>query len=206
MIYQRNSGFNTTGPLNINPSKYTPTLVSLGLDDLATVASIAGSPLVGIAIAGASATYTIYGAETGNSPSLTPSATNNGATYEYFGVTGGGPEGTGSNSYFGDVFGAGVPVQLQICPAQFSSPITYTIYANSTMGQYWQTQCQYSNLGPATYVSMTVSAVPAVEISGTAYLGTGNQHPDANNYVYLQNGIGGQNYKINRPGRTRRKT
>ena len=178
------------------PSNYTPTLVSIGLDGLATVAAIAATPLVGIAIAGTSAAYTIYGAETGNSPSLTPSATNNGVTYEYFGVTGGGPEGTGSNSYFGDVFGAGVPVHLGICSAQFGSPITYTITASSTLGQYWPTQDQYSNSGPATQVSMTVSAVPAVEISGTAYLGPGNQYPDANNYVYLQQGTCGQNYKI----------
>ncbi len=194
--YVCNSGFNTTGPIDISSGNYQKTLVTLGLSGLGVLASIADLPEVGIVVSAAGGAYAICGSATGYSSSINSQIKDGGTLYEYFGVTCGGPVNPGSNSYNGNVFGAGVPVNLYIQPAQFDSPITYTIYANSTMGQHWPVQCQYQNCGPATHVSMTVSAVPAVEISGTAYLGPGNQHPDANNYVYLQVGLGGQNYKV----------
>lgn len=195
LLYTCNSGFNTTGPIDLSSGTYLSSIVSLGLTGLGTVAKIADNPLVEILVAGASGAYTIYGAATGNSQSIVSQVIDGGSVYEYFGVTGGGPENPGSNSYFGDVFGAGVPVHLIIHPAQFNSPITYTISASSAMGKDW-TNFGYCNVGSATHVMLTVKAVPAVEISGTVYLGPGNQHPDANNYVYLQEGACGQNYKV----------
>ncbi len=193
--YQYGSGFNTTGPLDINSAKYRETLVSLALDGLGVLTSIAGVPCVGYAIAAGSAAYTIYGASTGHSPTMVSSFNGNGTGYEYFAVTNGSLAGSGNNTFFNDVFGSGVPLYLNIYPSQFATPVTYTINATSYMGTNYEA-AGYNSDGTAIHLSEQIQAVPASEISGTVYLGSGHSIPDANHYVYLVDDHTGASYKV----------
>lgn len=117
--YLEGSGFNTTGPLDIDPSNYSETLVSLGLTGLGVLSIIADAPYVGYAIAATSSAYAVYGASTGHSPTMVSSATGNSTVYEYFAVKNGSTIGSGNTSFFNRVFGcvsnACIVISIGIC-------------------------------------------------------------------------------------------
>ncbi len=136
--------------------------------------------------------YQLYTANT-KTPTYHETQTNGntegiGTVYETFQVnnTGtGGPATYENTSIYQNVFGAAAPFTVEIYPDQFTSTHYITVRAQNLVGGTASPGADYVG----AQATLTIAAVPAFEVSGTAYLGS--NVPYANAWVYLgQQGSG----------------